>query len=176
MWQAKDGVRTVAKHVTQYGIGYGIAGFLAIAAATCGFCAGREGTVLFSSPSLSIGVLLTLLREGLAVLALLLFAMHPFGCALCAALLASRAFSVGLTWGAWISAQGWAGALPFALLLLPQGLLSLAAWCAGCCVTAYAALRVTTLHRNATLWLLAAVWVAQALALALRCLALASLS
>ena len=161
MW--KDAAPGAKKHLADYGIGYGIAVFLAIAAATSGFRTGGEGLDLFSPVSVSAGALLSLLREGLAVLALWLCSLHPFGCALCAALLVSRAFSVGMAWSAWIAAHGWAGALAFGALLVPQGLLSLAAWCVGCCVTAYARL-------------LAAVFAAQAFALALRCLASACLA
>ena len=95
---------------------------------------------------------------------------------LCAALLVSRAFSVGMGWSAWIAAHGWAGALAFGALLVPQGLLSLAAWCVGCCVTAYAALRARIPEKTAYARLLAAVFAAQALALALRCLASACLA
>ena len=79
-------------------------------------------------------------------------------------------------WSAWIAAHGWAGALAFGALLVPQGLLSLAAWCAGCCVTAYAALRARIPGKTAYARLLAAVFAAQALALALRCLASACLA
>ena len=110
------------------------------------------------------------------MLALWLCALHPFGCALCAALLVSRAFSVGMAWSAWIAAHGWAGAPAFGALLVPQGLLSLAAWCVGCCVTAYAALRARIPGKTAYARLLAAVFAAQALALALRCLASACLA
>lgn len=174
MW--KDAARGAKKHLADYGIGYGIAVFLAIAAATSGFRTGGEGLDLFSPVSASAGALLSLLREGLAVLALWLCSLHPFGCALCAALLVSRAFSVGMAWSAWIAAHGWAGALAFGALLVPQGLLSLAAWCVGCCVTAYAALRARIPGKTAYACLLAAVFAAQALALALRCLASACLA
>ena len=144
MW--KNAARGAKKHLADYGIGYGIAVFLAIAAATSGFRTGGEGLDLFSPVSVSAGALLSLLREGLAVLALWLCSLHPFGCALCAA------------------------------LLVPRGLLSLAAWCMGCCVTAYAALRARIPGKTAYARLLAAVFAAQALALARRCLASACLA
>lgn len=174
MW--KNAARGAKKHLADYGIGYGVAVFLAIAAATSGFRTGGEELDLFSPVSLSAGAVLSLLREGLAVLALWLCSLHPFGCALCAALLVSRAFAVGMAWSAWIAAHGWAGALAFGVLLVPEGILSIAAWCAGCCVTAYAALRARIPERKAYAGLLAVVFAAQALALALRCLASACLA
>ena len=61
MW--KDAARGAKKHLADYGIGYGIAVFLAIAAATSGFRTGGEGLDLFSPVSASAGALLSLLRD-----------------------------------------------------------------------------------------------------------------
>ena len=147
--------------------GLAAAGFLALAACTCGLRAGLAGTLSPDPLWRSCGP--AALRELLSVSALYLFALHPFGCALSAALLLRCAFSLGLDAGALLLERGAAGIPPFCALL-PASLLSLAAACLSCAVTAHAALRAPVPPRRAYLALLALTALVEGLCALLRCL------
>lgn len=167
-------VQGVARHVALYRFGYLVGGFLLIAAATFGV---RQGASLSSEAVDGIRVTLTgwgivwlLVREALCVAALLLAAMHPFGCGLCALLLVGKGFTTGYCWGWWMAKFGLPGLLPLALMIVPQGLLSLGTWAYGASVTGYAALRICVPPRRAYFRTLGALWVLQAIAVLIRCL------
>lgn len=163
-----------ARHLAQYRFGYLLAGFLLIAALTFGVRLGaglpQEELEGMSVALTGWGVIGLLLRETVCVAALMLAAMHPFGCGLCALLLVGKGAAVGYSWGWWMAKFGLSGILPFALMILPQGLLALGAWAYGASVSSYAALRILVPARRAYLRMLLTVWILQAIAVFLRCL------
>lgn len=166
------GTERAVRHIARHRWAYLAAMFLLIAAATCGVLTGAEaeGAEGFAV-SLDAWHLLRLIAgETVCVLSLWLMCMHPFGCALAAALLAYKGFAVGYCWGWWRAAFGWSGAASFFVAMLPQGLLSLGGYAYGCCVAGSAALRIDRLSRTELLRLLVSVWVIQLVSLLLRCI------
>ena len=166
------GLARAVQHVMRYRWAYAAAMFLLIAAVTCGVMTGAEAdgadglTVSLSAWQ----VLRLILGETVCVAALWLMCLHPFGCALAAALLVGKGFAVGYCWGWWRAAFGWSGALAFVATMLPQGLLSLGGYAYGCCVAGSAALRIERLTRAEMLRLLVSVWVIQLVSVLLRCI------
>lgn len=166
------GAERAVRHIAQHRWAYLAAMFLLIAAATCGVLTGAEaeGAEGFTV-SLDVWHLFRLIAgETVCVLSLWLMCMHPFGCALAAALLAYKGFAVGTCWGWWCTAFGWSGAAAFFAAMLPQGLLSLGGYAYGCCVAGSAALRIVRLSRAEMLRLPVNVWVLQLASVLLRCI------
>ncbi len=167
-------LHSAAHNIALYRYGLLAAVFLVIAALTCGVRSGAEltqesldGIVVALSVWKVLGLIL---RETLCVLALLLAAMHPFGCALCAVLLVGKAFAVGYSWGWWMAKFGWIGIFSLVLTMVPQGLISLGAYAYGGCVTSYAALRIHPITRREYFRLLMIILILQGIAVFLRCI------
>ena len=167
-------LNAAARQIALYRYGLLAAVFLTVASLTCGIRTGAElpqetleGIVVALSVWKVLGLILW---ETLCVLALVLAAMHPFGCALCAVLLIGKSFAVGYSWGWWMARFGWIGIFSFVLTMLPQGILSLGAYVYGGCVTSYQALRVCTVPRREYFKLLLAILILQGIAVFLRCI------
>lgn len=168
-------LRKAAQHVVLYRWGYIIFVFLLIAALTCGVQSGAqlpEKTLNSYTVALTTwNVIWLLAREIICVGVLLLAVMHPFGCALCVVIVLGKAFYIGYSWGWWMAKFGFGGLLPFLLLMVPQGLISLGAYAYGGCITSYCALRVHLIMRDEYFKTLICILILQMIAVLMRCLA-----
>ena len=128
-------------HVKRYRIAYAICSFIMIAAFTCGCMQSRRIEVTLRQNVWSI--LWILCCETALIFSLLLAAIHPLGCVLSAAVLMTKGYQTGLCLSWWISQYpkpDWR-----LLLMCMQSGIAACAILTGCCITAYASLRI---HRQ----------------------------
>lgn len=170
-------LQSALRHIVHYRYVYLIALFLLVAGLTCGIRTGHAVDTdsldgISVCPSF-FKVLWLLIKELLCVLILFPAQFCPAGCALSAALMLGKGFSVGYCWGWWCIRWGGKGIIPFLLGILPQGLLSLGVYAWLCVVTGCAALRICRFTPRETLRNFVFAAALQTIAVLLRCISCA---
>lgn len=124
--------------------------FLALVFLVCGLshaCSLEEIRAVFCKLSLWVA-LRSIFRELWCFALLLLCMAHFTGVPVAVCVLCIRAYSIGFSWGWWLSTLGFRGFLSFFLFLLPQGILVLFSLCCGCSIGLAHAFRHHTLDRR----------------------------